>query len=621
MTVDPPRDAIDDATPQEGRRRIRLSLSRTLTLGLSLLILASLGTSLGFAISAAQKNTMELERDLSELLVQAAIREVETHLGAAQNQVEFLSAHIERGEVDINDDRHLTAVMQGALAAAPQVSGIALVRSDYSVLRAGQTAEGLFSLTGNWADRADIREVMNNPGALHDDSWRAIVWIEDFEAPHVVVGEPLFRGGKFLGVVFSVASLGALSSFLAEFDAANQTRSFILYGRDSILAHSSLAGSFSGLSEDKPLPSLAEVKDPALQAIWNEVIDDMAYMLEGSTILGHVVRGADEDYIYLYRELDIYGQRPWIVGVYFLSSEVNLPFKRLVFAGVAGLVILVLAIAVGLLLARSIVQPLQRLASASQSVQRLELSRVEPLRGSLFNELDVAVKAFDSMLAGLRWFETYVPRNLVLRLMRSGGTSVQSEEREVTVLFTDLVGFTRIAALLSPAELADLLNAHFTLLAEAIEAEEGTVDKYIGDSIMAFWGAPTDQSDHAARACRAARDIARRVSAENARRRAAGEAPLGLRVGIHSGSAIVGNIGAPGRINYTMIGDTVNIAQRLEGLGKEVAPDSEVAVLLSVETRTALDSNFGVEDLGAFVLRGREAPLQVYRLDLTDGGS
>ena len=201
--------------------------------------------------------------------------------------------------------------------------------------------------------------------------------------------------------------------------------------------------------------------------------------------------------------------------------------------------------------------------------------------------------------------------------MRSNGTSVRSEEREVTVLFTDIVDFTRIGSRLSPARLADLLNAHFTMLADAIEAEEGTVDKYIGDSIMAFWGAPLDQPDHAVRACRAAQGIAHRLHAENARRRAAGEAPLGLRVGIHSGPAIVGNIGAPGRVNYTMIGDTVNIAQRLEALGKQVAPDADVAVLLSAATKSALDPDCAVEPLGAFVLRGREAPLEVYRLHLS----
>jgi adenylate cyclase len=207
-----------------------------------------------------------------------------------------------------------------------------------------------------------------------------------------------------------------------------------------------------------------------------------------------------------------------------------------------------------------------------------------------------------------------------MRLMGSGGTSVQSEERQVTVLFTDLVGFTEIGSRLAPAELADLLNDHFTLLAEAIEAEEGTVDKYIGDSIMAFWGAPLDQPDHAARACRAAQDIGRRVSHENARRRAAGEAPQGIRIGIHSGSAIVGNIGAPGRINYTLIGDTVNIAQRLEGLGKEVSPDAEVTVLLSADTKAALNDGFETEGLGGFVLRGRDEPLDVFRLDPSDSG-
>jgi len=327
-----------------------------------------------------------------------------------------------------------------------------------------------------------------------------------------------------------------------------------------------------------------------------------------------------QDYIYFYKALEIYGETPWLVGVYFRGHEIDLPLRRLLVAAALGILILVLAIVCGLLLAHSIVRPLRRLADASRSVQRLELDSVQPLRGSLFNELDVAVKAFDSMLAGLKSFETYVPKTLVLRLMRSGDPSLGSAERQVTVLFTDIVDFTSIGARLPPAQLAAFLNEHFTVLAEAIEAEEGTVDKYIGDSIMAFWGAPSDQPDHAARACRAARGIARLLRAENARRRAAGEEPLGLRIGIHSGLAIVGNIGAPGRVNYTLIGDTVNIAQRLEALGKRVSPDADVVVLLSADTRAALD-DAGLEavPLGRFDLRGRDAPLEVYRLSLPEG--
>ncbi|MDJ0947291.1 MAG: adenylate/guanylate cyclase domain-containing protein [Alphaproteobacteria bacterium] len=612
---------LQDEADLGARRGVRLSLSRTLTLGLSLLFLASLGTSLWIAIDAAQRNTFDLEREISELTVEAVIREVDTHLGAAQTQVEFLSGIVARGDIDIGDERRLSDVMIGALAAAPQVSGIALVRADYSVLRAGRRGDELLTIRGNWAHRTDIREAMQNSATLAEARWRAISWIEDFEAPHIVVAEPIRRDNQLLGLMFSVVSVSALSGFLDDFDKANGTHSFILYGREQVLAHPSFVAGYSGLSEDKPLPFLADVGDEVLAAIWGEVIDDMAYLLADSPISGHVVRGREDDYIYLYKEAEIFGQQPWLLGVYFRGHEVDLPLRRLLLAAALGILILVLAIICGLLLARSIVRPLRRLAAASRSVQRLELESVEPMRGSLFSELDVAIKAFESMLAGLKGFETYVPKNLVLRLVRSGEPSVRSAERQVTVLFTDIVDFTAIGARLSPTQLAALLNAHFTLLAEAIEEEEGTVDKYIGDSIMAFWGAPTDQPDHAARACRAAQGMARRLRAENVRRGGAGEEPLGLRIGIHSGLAIVGNVGAPGRVNYTLIGDTVNIAQRLEALGKEVAPEADVIALLSAETKAALDAGLEAKALGRFDLRGREEPLDVYRLDLSDSAA
>ena len=109
------------------------------------------------------------------------------------------------------------------------------------------------------------------------------------------------------------------------------------------------------------------------------------------------------------------------------------------------------------------------------------------------------------MIGALRRFETYVPRKLVNRLIAQGAdTEIASEEREVTVMFTDIVGFTTLSEAMSAAETANLLNRHFTLLASCIDATEGTVDKYICDSVMAFWGPPFGSTDHAAQACRAA---------------------------------------------------------------------------------------------------------------------
>jgi len=192
MTADKPNQA---QTPPAKPGRFRLSMSRTLTLGLTFLVLASLGSTLWITIDAAQQNTFELERNLAELTVEAVIRQVDTHLGAAQKQVEFLGELIERGNVDIGDEQRLSDLMVGTLAAGPQISGIALVRADYSVLRAGRRGEEVITVTGNWADREDIRESLRNADSPQDDTWRTISWIEDFRAPHVALRSRWFATG------------------------------------------------------------------------------------------------------------------------------------------------------------------------------------------------------------------------------------------------------------------------------------------------------------------------------------------------------------------------------------------------------------------------------------------
>ena len=186
----------------------------------------------------------------------------------------------------------------------------------------------------------------------------------------------------------------------------------------------------------------------------------------------------------------------------------------------------------------------------------------------------------------------------------------------MTVIFTDIAGFSEIAGRLPAVQLAEFLNRHFAMLAGCIEAEEGTVDKYIGDSVMAFWGAPTLQPDHArARLPRGARRSPTTLRTDNERRSEKGLRPVRVRIGIHSGTAVVGNVGAPGRINYTLIGDTVNIAQRLEQLAKQFDPGTgETVVLLSAETAKELGEGFVLETVGSHLLRGQSEPIEAFRL-------
>ena len=219
----------------------------------------------------------------------------------------------------------------------------------------------------------------------------------------------------------------------------------------------------------------------------------------------------------------------------------------------------------------------------------------------------------------MKLFETYVPKQLVLGLVQRGETIETTEERILTIMFTDIRGFSTLAEHMGAAEIAELLNTHFEMLASAIEAEGGTVDKYIGDAIMAFWGAPEQVPDHAARALRAAAEIQRRVRADNDARRARGDEALRIRVGIHTGQVIVGNIGSKNRVNYTVVGDAVNTASRIDSLAKEIATEEDCIILTSGDTRDlAGPADTGVYDLqnlGEREIRGREGTVSIFQLD------
>jgi adenylate cyclase len=182
--------------------------------------------------------------------------------------------------------------------------------------------------------------------------------------------------------------------------------------------------------------------------------------------------------------------------------------------------------------------------------------------------------------------QVYLPRRLIQRLLAAGADVGASELREVTVMFCDLEGFTAFARGRPAQEVADYVNSLMRRLGPAIEATGGTIDKYTGDGVMAFWGAPEHQPDHAARALAAVREIGVEVVTFNASRRARGLPACRLRVGLHAGPAIVGNVGFEGRVDYTVMGEAVNAAQRLEqrgrglgALGEEVVVIASAAVL------------------------------------------
>jgi adenylate cyclase len=208
-------------------------------------------------------------------------------------------------------------------------------------------------------------------------------------------------------------------------------------------------------------------------------------------------------------------------------------------------------------------------------------------------------------------FSRYVSSSLVESItshpeqLRLGG-----EEVEVTILFSDLVGFTSISEGLSPENLIHLLNEYFSTMTDIILNCKGTVDKYIGDAIMAFWGAPLPIKDHAAQACLAALAMHKAIAPLQETWQERGLPLLGARLGLHSGQAIVGNVGSRDRFNYTVMGDTVNLASRLEGVNKIYG----TGIIVSESTYQQAGNTFLFRELDLVQVRGRLQPVTIYEL-------
>jgi adenylate cyclase len=210
-----------------------------------------------------------------------------------------------------------------------------------------------------------------------------------------------------------------------------------------------------------------------------------------------------------------------------------------------------------------------------------------------------------------RVFQRYLAPNMVdkvvsdARLPQLGG-----ELRDLTILFCDLRGFTALSERLDATALTRIVNQFFTVATEAILEQGGTIDKYLGDAIMAFWNAPTDQPDHAALACRAALRILDKVDGLNETAPLDGGLPrLKVGVGINTGPCTVGNFGSSRRFDYSAIGDAVNVAARLEHETRTYG----IAILLGPET-AARAADLAVLPIARIRLRGRAEPLEIYAL-------
>jgi adenylate cyclase len=271
---------------------------------------------------------------------------------------------------------------------------------------------------------------------------------------------------------------------------------------------------------------------------------------------------------------------------------------------------IVAAVRLSWVVSDSVAAPLVGLTFAMARVERGDLDAQCPVVSN--DEIGAATEGFNRMLDGLRereaikeTFGRYVTREVRDEIL-AGRVSVEGEQREVSVLFADLRDFTPWVEASAPRQVVRDLNGYFAEMEAAIRAHGGLVLQFIGDEIEAVFGAPVPAPDHAVRAVRAALDMRERLAKYNADR----ARPLRHGIGVHTGTVLAGAIGSRERLSYALVGDTVNLASRIQGLTKDVGAD----ILVSATTARRVDGEVALQALPAVRVKGKSADVEVFRV-------
>jgi adenylate cyclase len=416
--------------------------------------------------------------------------------------------------------------------------------------------------------------------------------------PSIAYAGPIDVYQKRQGVLAVIIEYTRLAQFLSQLSVGKSGAAFIL-GRDgtTIAAPDPDADEVNMQRSDQPLLPIAK---GAMKQAGSSYDSDKKIARQVRLIAAGAAYAVS---------LTPLGFPGWTLATVIPEAEFLGPIETTIRHLLIGLAVLVLA--AGMLSAwlarRVIATPLITVVDELKYVERFELDQVRRHHSRLA-ELENLSSAIADMAGGLAAFRKYIPADLVKMLVSEGieprpGGSI----RTLTVLFADIAGFTGLSERLGD-QIIPLLSSYLDTMSHEVSAYGGTIDKFIGDAVMAFWGAPATNADHAIDACRTALACQRALRASGLTDDSG--RPLRVRIGVNSGDMLVGNIGSELRLNYTVIGDAVNVASRLEGANKEYGTE----IIIGEETRRLAGDHIHVRELDRLMVYGRMGGLAIYEL-------
>jgi adenylate cyclase len=574
----------------------------------------------------AQQVSQTLADTINDQIVSAVGDELQSITTEARSALTAVRTLLNEKVLDVRDAKKREFVFLSQLQAQPTISWVAFGWPDGSFFaghKLGDTAIEMLEIRGHDRQlRIDQYEYQGNNIRLNnsrtedtgysvtdqewysaadqsnDERWLTLTAHPGGERPAAALAAPIDVDGKRAGVLAIIIELTRVSNFLSQLTVGKSAGAFILDRSGAAIASpDSDADELHAMKTDHPLYPVAV--DAIRQSGTGYDTD------KGQAFHTQVTRDG-RNFEAVLTPISFPG---WSLVTVIPESEFLGPVEATIRKLLIGLAFLI--VIAGLLSAwlaqQLIAAPLIKVVREIRHVERFDLEKVER-HSSRLTEIENLSGAIADMALGLAAFRKYIPADLVRRLISDGsGARLGGSVRPMSVMFVDLAGFTGLSERLGD-RIIPLLSRYFDAVSIEVQRHGGTIDKFIGDAVMVFWGAPALNADHAIDCCRAA------LSCERAMRELAlvddEGRTVGIRIGINSGDMLVGNIGSEVRLNYTVIGDAVNVASRLEGTGKLYG----CPIIIGPETRRLAGTGISVRELDRLAVYGRAGGLDIYEL-------
>ncbi len=410
-------------------------------------------------------------------------------------------------------------------------------------------------------------------------------------------------------VVFGAdMTIDSLSHFLRKERIGPSGALFLFDAEGGLIGHSGMDRPVvqGGEGAEARRASLETLDDPLARAVYDRFV-----AAGRGPLPRQLLDVGGQDSLIQVNRMDEFGSRGAFMGLAALAGDFTAPLahtrnQSLFFA----LGLFLVAVSVLALAANRLALGLRQLAQEADRIRGLDLGGGE-FPPSHIREMEQLNRSVANMRGALQALSRYLPQTLVKQFVVSGlAPEPGGERREITLLFTDVENFTPLAEHLAPEDLMQDMSDYFEVVGQAILECGGTIDKFIGDAVMAFWNAPFASEDHVEQACAAALRLSKASEVLNRQREESGLPALHTRVGIHTGTAVVGNLGSPERMDYTALGANVNLASRLEGLNKFYA----TRILVSRVVRERAKHHFLFRSVDVVVPKGASEPLMIFEL-------